>query len=68
MIEKIKTTTYEVRSYRHRTTLAADGTLMTTPALFVGSKEWTKGYIKGLIRHLQDILKCMKKIEKEMGK
>ena len=71
MIEKIRTTTYEVRSYRHRTVLAKDGTLMGTPALFTGSggsSKWNKGYIKGLIRHLQDVLKCMKKIEKEMEK
>lgn len=41
---------------------------MVTPATLVGPSCWTKVYIKKLVWHLQDIIKCMQKIEKEKQK
>ncbi len=68
MIERIKTITYEVRSHGFLTKLTEDGRVRETMAAFptlVNTAFWTKGYIKKRLWHLQDVLKCMRQIEKE---
>lgn len=68
MIEKIKTITYEVRSHRHCTTLSENGKIISIrwpkayPLMFVDSD------VKALIWHLRDVLKCMRRIEREKAK
>ena len=63
MIERIKTITWEVRSHGHRTIINEKG-LVEQPWYF----DWDKigkVVIKKLVWHLQDVLKCMRQIEKE---
>ncbi len=65
MIHRIKTVTWEVRSHGHCSALSDKGELMVCPALMVSSSGWSRPYIKKLVWHLQDVLKCMNRIEKE---
>ena len=65
MIERIKTITYEVRSHRHRTILGDNGQILIVEGLLMSASSWKQGYIKRFILHLQDVLKCMRQIEKE---
>jgi len=65
MIHRVKTVTWEVRSHGHYSALSAKGELLVCPALMVSTSGWSKAYIKKLVWHLQDVLKCMKRIEKE---
>jgi len=74
MIEKIKTVTYEVRSHGFTTELSEAGKVIASPhkkgfRYFVNPEDdWPKDYIKRLVWHLEDVLKCIKKIEKEKAK
>ncbi len=71
MIEKIKTTTFEVRSHGFITELSEAGKVIASPhkksfKYFVNPEDdWPKAYIKRLVWHLQDVLKLIKWIEKE---
>ena len=62
MIHKKKVITYEVRSHRNCTTLSEKGEVTDTTLYPV---VWSKPVIKRAIWHLQDVLKCMRQIEKE---
>ena len=62
MIHKVKVTTWEVRSHGIITTITDDGAKgFTIP----GDIPWSKGNIERAIRHMQDVLKCMRQIERE---
>ncbi len=66
MIEKIKTVTWEVRSHGQRTRLTNKGVMIEfnwEDYYKVGERD--KSIVKKLIWHLQDVLKCMRQIEKE---
>lgn len=68
MIEKIKTVNWEVRSHGHKTTISEEGIVEGAFCLGKGvgwDKNISKTIVKKLIWHLQDVLKCMKRIEKE---
>jgi len=65
MIHRIKTVTWEVRSHGNCTGLSDKGKVSESPALYVASSLWTKTYVKKLIWHLEDVLKCMRQIERE---
>ena len=64
MIKKIKTFTWEVKSHGHKTTLSNEGVVQGA-SLGIGWDNIRKPIIKKLVWHLQDVLKCMKQIEKE---
>lgn len=71
MIEKIKTITYEVRSHGRITRLSENGIVIQTKWLTdyqLWSDNQNKSIIKRMLWHLQDVLKCMNKIEKEKKK
>ena len=66
MIEKIRTVTYEIRGHGENTIVSSEGKVLRSESgletcLYLAKK----GDVKKLIRHLQDILKCMKQIEKK---
>lgn len=66
MIHRVKTVTWEVRSHGHRTTISEKG-FVEQPWNF----DWDKigkVIVKRLVWHLEDVLKCMKQIEKEKEK
>ena len=63
MIEKIKTITYEIRSHGHRTVLSKKG--LIEGEFCAGYNDIDRAVIKKVIWHLEDVLKCMNKIEKE---
>jgi len=65
MIHKIKVITWEVRSHGHCSTISGEGELVCCPVLMQSTSRWSRPYMKKLIWHLQDVLKCMVKIEKE---
>ncbi|GAI87423.1 unnamed protein product [marine sediment metagenome] len=66
MIEKIKTITYEVRSHGYKTILSKKGIIEGEFCVFkAGYNDIDRVVIKKVIWHLQDVLKCMKQIEKE---
>jgi len=62
MIHKVKVITWEVRSHRNCTTLSGEGRITDTT---VSPVVWSKPVVKRAIWHLQDVLKCIKRIEKE---
>ena len=70
MIEKIKTIRYKVRSHGHKTTLYDNGDLIDAIDLEESLRAgyFKKARVKKMIGHLQDVLKCMKQIEKEKTK
>ena len=66
MIHKIKTVTWEVRSHNQTTRLTDKGVMIEfnwEDYYKVGERD--KSIVKRLIWHLQDVLKCMRQIEKE---
>ena len=70
MIEKIKTITYEVRSHGRKTILSDNGIVIQTKwhtdyQLWSDNQKDNKAIIKKMLWHLEDVLKCMKQIEKE---
>lgn len=67
MIEKIKTITYAIRSHGYETALNKKGkiTILGWQTEEGGRDQRSKGEIKKYIGHLQDVLKCLKQIEKE---
>ena len=67
MIHKVKTVTWEVRSHGHKTVVDSDGicTGMFCVDILNCMAEIEKPQIKKTIWHLQDVLKCMRRIEKE---
>ncbi len=67
MIERIKTVTWEVKSHGHKTTLSNEGVVQGAfcISLGIGWDNIRKPIIKKLVWHLQDVLKCMRQIEKE---
>ncbi len=66
MIHRVKTVTWEVRSHRQVTTISSEGRILDEDwddcCLM---REWGKPNVKRMIKHLQDVLKCMRRIEKE---
>ena len=66
MIEKIKIINYEIRSHSYKTILSEKGIIEGEFCVFkIGYGDINRPIIKKLIWHLQDVLKCMNKIEKE---
>ena len=74
MIHKIKTVIWEIRSHGQETRINEKGEvdfscIMDTIHDFVYDptlkKKTDKGIINRMVRHLQDVLKCIKQIEKE---
>lgn len=70
MIHKIKTITYEVRSHGRITRLSENGIVIQTKwhtdyQLWSDNRNENKTIIKKILWHLEDVLKCMKQIEKE---
>ncbi len=65
MIHRVKTVTWEVRSHGFTTIFSDTGRVIHTSALFAASSQWIHSYIKKMVWHLQDVLKCMRQIEKE---
>ena len=66
MIHRIKTVTWEVRSHNQTTILSDKGIMIESDwndYCEVGA--WSKGNVKRMIWHLEDVLKCMNQIEKE---
>ncbi len=69
MIEKIKTFTWEVRSHGQETTISSEGIIENWTFQADRTVEMlSKAKIKKMIWHLQDVLKCMRQIEKEKEK
>ena len=66
MIEKIKTITYQIRSHDYKTVLSKKGLIEGEFCVFkAGYNDINRAVIKKVIWHLEDVLKCMKQIEKE---
>ena len=66
MIERIKTITYEVRSHGYKTVLSEKGIIEGEFCVFkAGYNDINRAVVKKVIWHLQDVLKCMRQIEKE---
>ncbi len=66
MIEKIKTVTHEIRSHGQKTVLSDKGMMIESDwEDYYKVGEWGKPNVKRMIWHLEDVLKCMNKIEKE---
>ena len=69
MLHKIKTVSYEVRSHRQKTVLSEKGIVQGVFCVDeVGYNDVDRKILKRLMRHLNDVLKCMSKIEKEKEK
>ena len=70
MIHRIKTVTWEVRSHNFKTVIDNDGICTGLFCLDILHclEEIDKGSVKKVIWHLQDVLKCMRQIEKEKQK
>lgn len=66
MIERRKTITYEVRSHRQKTVLSDKGKFIDSDLIADFGRD--TGAIKRMMGHLQDILKCIKRIKKENEK
>ncbi len=66
MIHRVKTVTYEVRSHGQRTRLTNKGVMIESDwEDYCKIGEWGMPNVKRMIKHLQDVLKCMRQIEKE---
>ena len=66
MIEKIRTITYEIRSHNYKTILSKKGIIEGEFCVFkAGYNDIDRAVVKKVIWHLEDVLKCMNKIEKE---
>ncbi len=66
MIERIKTITYEVRSHEQVMTISSEGIIENWTFQADRTVEMlSKAKIKKMIWHLEDVLKCMRQIEKE---
>ncbi len=63
MIHKIKT--YEVRSHGFFSRVSNTGKLLAAPHLFYEDNHLSKAYVRRVDLHLQEVLKCMKKIAKD---
>ncbi len=69
MIHRIKTVTYEVRSHRQKTILSKEGIVEGVFCVDeVGYNDVDRKILGRLIRHLNDVLKCMNKLEKKAEK
>ena len=65
MIHKVKTITYEVRSHGQTSTVNEKGLIEGDWDIKQDPDVWDKACIKKLIWHFQDVLRCMKQIERE---
>ena len=65
MIHKIKT--YEIRSHDFHTNLSITGQLLSAPTLFTDNAHFTKSYIRRVLLHFQEVLKCIRSIEKTLA-
>ena len=66
MIHKVKTVTWEVRSHGQETTISSKGIIENWTFQADRTVEMlSKAKIKKIIWHLEDVLKCMNRIEKE---
>ena len=65
MIERIKTVTWEVRSHGQETTISSKGKVLRANWEPIWQFERPRATIKKRIWHLEDVLKCMRQIEKE---
>jgi len=69
MIERIKTVKWEVRSHRQRTILSEGGIVQGVFCVNeVGYNDVNKKILGRLIRHLNDVLKYMNKIDRKAKK
>lgn len=72
MIRRIKTVTYEVRSHGQKTVLSSEGKLLKLdwdiPFCIGQEGREFKATVKKTIKHFQDILKAIKKLEKKAEK
>ena len=62
MIHKIKT--YEIRSHGFVTKISLTGQLLSVPTLFDRNPNFSKAYVRRIVLHFQEVLKCMKQIAK----
>jgi len=74
MIEKIKTIRYEIRSHKCKSRLNNEGRLDWESLADIvheqnkyhhPERKSDRGAIKRIVWHLQDVLKCIQRIEKE---